>query len=737
VFRTIAYAAGVAVAYYVAGRLALFLAIPPGYSTAVWPAAGVALVAILLLGYRVWPGILVAHFFVNLFTALDFSTLEAVLKSVALALTIACGGTLQAVCGAALIRRYVGSTIGLQDEKEIAKFLALGGPVSCVISPTLGQVALLGWGLVSGPDVPFSWFTWWVGDTIGVLVVAPLLLAWFAPPRERWRTRRAALTWPTLVALSLAIGLYVYISGREQQRIRAEFERSADTLGREFTGAVDRHLDAVITLQGLYESVGPMNRAGFGAFTSPLLKRHPGVQALEWAPVVPLAQRSRFEEAVRREGYPAFAIRERDSKGRMVAAPSRAEYVPVLFIEPYDGNEAALGFDLLSLPSRREVLDRARDSALPTASGRLTLVQERGQQFGVLVVMPVYDSGLPRGTIALRRPALRGYTLGVYRIGDLAQAALVSAESPHIDFTVTDDSAPEGEQLLYERRSAGVGLPWRRIITTAVGDHQWSIRLAPAPDYAIAQRNWQAWTVLVVGLLFASVLEMMILLMTERAAAIQRVVEQRTAQLRDALKEKETLLQEIHHRVKNNLQVISSLINIQLRKLGPGSAQSALQECQTRVQAIALIHEKLYQSRDYSRVPFAQYAKGLAANIFHAAGTSHDDVKLELQFGEVALAVDKAIPCGLILNELITNALKHAFPHDRRGTIRVELDQAATGRVTLAVKDDGVGLAADVDIGQSDTLGMQLVRTLAEQLSAKLEVHRSAGGTSFEVVFQA
>src|SRR4029077_1812194 len=207
-------------------------------------------------------------------------------------------------------------------------------------------------------------------------------------------------------------------------------------------------------------------------------------------------------------------------------------------------------------------------------------------------------------------------------------------------------------------------------------------------------RNWQAWTVLVVGLLFASVLEMMVLLMTERAAAIQRVVEQRTADLtkanaviRDALKEKETLLQEIHHRVKNNLQVISSLINIQLRKLGPGASREPLQECQTRVQAIALIHEQLYQSRDYSRVPCSQYARSLAANVFHAAGVSPGAVSLEVEVGEVALAVDKAIPCGLILNELITNALKHAFPQERRGTVRVLLNQTATGLVKLVVTD--------------------------------------------------
>jgi two-component sensor histidine kinase len=740
----VAYTAAVAVAYYAAGRLALFLAIPPGYATAVWPAAGVALVAILVFGYRVWPGILIGHFLVNLLTAYDISNPGTTLKSLALPLAIACGGTLQAVCGAALIRRAVGPTIVLQDEKEIVKFLALGGPVSCLISSSIGQVSLYAWGMISTSDIPFSFFTWWVGDAIGVMVMAPVLFAWLAPQRDRWRSRRVPLTWSTAVALSLAVGLYVYISGREQQRVRSEFEHLADAMGREFADAVDAHLEAVAALHDLYVSTGPRDRASFAAFARPLQMRHPGVQALEWAPVVPHAQRASLEGAVRREGYPEFTITDRGPDGRMVPASTRAEYVPVLFMEPYNGNESALGFDLTSLPSRREVIDRARDSALPAASGRLTLVQEREQQAGVLIVLPVYGSGLPRSTVEERRSALRGYVLGVYRIGDLVGAALLGEESAHIDVTVTDDTAPQGGQLLYELRGSGPSLPWSRVFTASVGDHQWSIRFAPAADFAILHRNWQAWTVLSIGLLFASLLEMMVLLMTERAAAIQRVVEQRTADLtkanaiiRDALKEKETLLQEIHHRVKNNLQVISSLINIQLRKLGPGASREALQECQTRVQAIALIHEKLYQSRDYSRVPFSQYARGLAANVFHATGVSPGAVKLEVEVGEVALGVDKAIPCGLILNELITNALKHAFPQDSGGTVRVEVDQVAAGRVRLAVKDDGVGLPEDLDIRQAETLGMQLVCTLAEQLAAKLEVSRTGAGTSFEVVFQA
>ncbi len=209
-------------------------------------------------------------------------------------------------------------------------------------------------------------------------------------------------------------------------------------------------------------------------------------------------------------------------------------------------------------------------------------------------------------------------------------------------------------------------------------------------------------------------------------------VQTRTRELTATLTEREVLLQEVHHRVKNNLQVISSLINLQLRRVGEDASRHALKECQTRVQAIALIHQQLYQSKDYARVPFSEYTKSLAANVFQAAGVSPQSVSLQLAIEDLALPVDKAIPCGLILNELITNALKHAFPGERTGTIRVELGMVRRDRLMLLVSDDGVGLPKGLDLKTPGSLGLQLVRMLARQVDADLQIG-TEGGTSFRL----
>ncbi len=207
----------------------------------------------------------------------------------------------------------------------------------------------------------------------------------------------------------------------------------------------------------------------------------------------------------------------------------------------------------------------------------------------------------------------------------------------------------------------------------------------------------------------------------ERELLLERLTSV-NAELTRSLKEREVLLQEVHHRVKNNLQVISSLINMQVRKLkGVGTETSALVECQTRVQVIAMIHEQLYRSKDYARVPFSIYVQALATSVVDALGASPARVTLELAIEDVTLAVDRAIPCGLILNELLTNALKHAFPDGREGTVHVGLERLG-GRLRMTVRDDGVGLPERIDPERASSLGLELVRTLAEQLDAELEV---------------
>jgi PAS domain S-box-containing protein len=218
-------------------------------------------------------------------------------------------------------------------------------------------------------------------------------------------------------------------------------------------------------------------------------------------------------------------------------------------------------------------------------------------------------------------------------------------------------------------------------------------------------------------------------------AAIRDITERKQVenQLRRSLQEKEVLLKEIHHRVKNNLQVVSSLLNLQLPLISDPRAHELFKESQDRVRSIALFHEKLYQSKDLARVDLAEYVKGLCGSLFAAYGVDTQRIGLRLEVEDVPLAVDAASSCGLIVNELVSNALKHAFPGGRSGEVRVRLGGTPQA-LTLEVSDDGVGIPPKVDPLAPSTLGLRLVSILTEQLNGALSLHRGQG-TRFVIQF--
>jgi PAS domain S-box-containing protein len=201
-----------------------------------------------------------------------------------------------------------------------------------------------------------------------------------------------------------------------------------------------------------------------------------------------------------------------------------------------------------------------------------------------------------------------------------------------------------------------------------------------------------------------------------------------------SLKEKEMLLKEIHHRVKNNLQVISSLLNLQSNSIESKETRELLRESQNRVRSMALIHEKLYQSESLAQVQFAEYLRNLTRDLFRSY--SAGGVGLKLQAEDIPLDVDTAIPCGLIINELVSNALKYAFPAGRTGDLHISFLKISRERCALTVTDNGVGLPPEVDVKNPKTLGLQLVNMLVNQLHGTLDVVTD-GGTTFMVTFTA
>ncbi len=220
------------------------------------------------------------------------------------------------------------------------------------------------------------------------------------------------------------------------------------------------------------------------------------------------------------------------------------------------------------------------------------------------------------------------------------------------------------------------------------------------------------------------------------AVLLQRYAEKEdlNRKIGQALADKEVLLKELHHRVKNNLQVICSMLGLQAGTLQDAAAVAALQNCQSRVQSIAIIHDLLYGSTALSHLDFSAYAQRLLREVASTYGVDLSRIRLRSGPAPQFLDMDHAIPCGLILNELITNSLKHAFPASGPGEINVSLEPHGAGSLCLTVEDNGVGLPRDFDLSTARSLGLRIVHILTEQVRGRLTVH-SGPGAKFDVTF--
>jgi two-component sensor histidine kinase len=198
---------------------------------------------------------------------------------------------------------------------------------------------------------------------------------------------------------------------------------------------------------------------------------------------------------------------------------------------------------------------------------------------------------------------------------------------------------------------------------------------------------------------------------------------------------KQLLLKEIYHRVKNNLQIIISLLNLQSQKTKDKNVIEILTDSQNRIRSMALIHERLYKSKDLSGINIKEYIQDLANNLFHSYGVHSNRIKLNIDIDDIIINLDTATPCGLIITELVSNSLKHAFPEGKKGELIIRLKSDNDKNFALIVKDNGIGFPKDLDFRKTNTLGMQLVTGLVSQLKGTIDLDQSSG-TEFKIIFK-
>ena len=494
--------------YALSGKLGLLLAVPPGYATAIFPPAGIAVAAMLIGGPATLPWTFLGSFLLNLWASGETTGAAALT-----ALVIGAGSTLQAAVAGHALRRAIGYPMRLDHGRELLRFLLLA-PICCLTSATLSLTGLAALGAVRPEELAASWVTWWIGDTLGVLVLLPLVLVIAGEPRSLWKSRAHSVALPMLLFFALFVAIFALVSRWEHDAALLEFRLLSQQLVDRLRTGLDEQDVFLLQLQRSFSGPAALSRADFRGLVRDFRRRFPRVQAVEWAPRVERTERARFE-AAQQAGLPGFAIREIGRSGAPRPAGQRASYYPVTYVEPYAGNRRAVGFDLASSPDRAAAIARAEASRTVAATPPVRLIQETGNEPGVLLLRAV--RGGPNGP---------GLVLVVLRMG-VFMRGLIGAERSQLVVRLVDAAR---HAVLYgaARRPPG-GPAFARAFD--FGGRRFMLRTAPTAAYVAQHRMWQSWAVLVAGVFSTGLLGALLLLGTGYARRIETVVEERTRDL--------------------------------------------------------------------------------------------------------------------------------------------------------------------------------------------------------------
>ncbi len=526
----------VALAYLVLGGLGLSFAIAEGYSSPIFPAAGLALAVSLCFGPGALPGIWLGSAALNFSLAGLHGNLSP--TTVVVSLGIASGAAAQAWVGQALIRRFRGDSWStLEHERDVIYFLLLGGPLACLVSASVGVFTLHLMGVIGKPVSVFAWWNWFVGDTLGVLTFAPLCLCFLIPQSPLWQSRKGRMAIPMVLTLLLVGAAFFATASWEQQDQQRRLETDAKLIHKRISDRLLAHREALLSLRRFIEVSPELNASRFEDFTLSTLHDNPDISALGFNLQVSDAERAAFEaDMAGRLGMPGFRISERDDEGRLKPAARRNSYLVVTYIAPRQANLPAIGFDIRSEAVRREAVDRGLELEGGFAvTSPIWLVQEK--KVAVLALAPTHWPGDHQTT--------QGFAVAIIKVGQLLELATRKELPPGLDVELTDPNATGETRHLDDTESQANRAPARSRWEGALvfGDREWMLTVLADDTYMESNRPWVSWAVGVIGLLFATLLQTLILGMTGRTALIERQVERQTASL--AAKNRELALANI------------------------------------------------------------------------------------------------------------------------------------------------------------------------------------------------
>jgi signal transduction histidine kinase/CHASE1-domain containing sensor protein len=598
------------IGYVVLASVGIILAVPPGYASPIFPAAGFAVAVMLWSSHRALPAVVLASFLLNFYLSRNIEV--PLVDSWIIAILLGLGVGLQAHVAANLVQKAVKKEWRrMESANTIISSLLLAGPVACLIAATNATFVLYVFDVVTVNELFYSWWNWWVGDSLGVLVMMPICLAVLCRHDYAWKNRLRIAFFPVALVILMAVAAFIGASRLEKEHFRKEILEQGEAFKFLLQQRVIAHQEAVAALRRLIEVMPEMTSEQFEYFTRITLMDNPDISALSINAFVLADERADYEQRMRQLlGMPTFQITEKHSNGKFGPAQERQHYVVIQFLSSSQSNISLVGYDINSEPLRRNAINVSLASGKPAATAPLQLLYGPVDTPGLLIMHPAFRQQADQQA----GPEIFAFAVAILKMQEMIETATAHARNPRLQYRVVDVSSGSPATMIYQSatlpRFNGEG--YVANYELKVADHLWRIEVAPTQSYMQEIRSWTAWAVGVGGLFAVAMLQMLILIITGQNSLIRRKIDDQTRQLRaksDAIAERNAQLDAIFHCSPDGFIVFADnstvkYANPALLKMLDLKNERGMQECELD----AFLIERLDKGDQFSGVAglFAQ-----------------------------------------------------------------------------------------------------------------------------------